>query len=151
MKRWLADRRVLGGLLVLSVAINLFLAGIVAGRFAGDGAEPARQVIASILEPLPADKRELVRRELRAAAPGVRRDFRAMQAARARLAEELLKTEPDAAQLDRHFAEVQARTTAIQGAMQQAFKRAAVSLSVEDRRAIVEALKQRRAKRLPEF
>jgi hypothetical protein len=78
--------------------------------------------------------------------PQVRRDQQAIQQARAAIAEELLRPQPDGAVLDRQFREVQARTTAMQEALQQAFKRAAGELSVEERRALVEAAKRRAAR-----
>jgi uncharacterized membrane protein len=83
--------------------------------------------------------------------PQVRQHFKALQEARARVADELGKPAPDAAELDRRFAEVRAQTTAIQAAFQQAFKRAAASLTPEERRAVIEALKRRPRPRLPEL
>jgi hypothetical protein len=46
---------------------------------------------------------------------------------------------------------VQARTTAIQAGLQQAFKRAAVSLTPEERRAVIESLRRRPRPALPEL
>jgi len=152
--RWLSNPRVLGVLLAASLGANLFLGGWLAGRLTGEATQglQAKRNVDAMLAPLSQDKRALVRKELRAAMPQVRQHFKALQAARAALAEELVKPEPDQAQLDRRFAEVQAQTTAIQAAFQQAFKRAAVSLTPEERRAIVDALKRRaRPQALPEF
>ena len=152
--RWLSNPKVLGVLLAASLGANLFLGGWLAGRLTGEATQglQAKRNVDAMLAPLSQDKRALVRKELRAAMPQVRQHFKALQAARAALAEELVKPEPDQAQLDRRFAEVQAQTTAIQAAFQQAFKRAAVSLTPEERRAIVDALKRRaRPQALPEF
>jgi len=150
---WLTNPKILGTLLAVSVAANLFLGGVIAGRFTGEAAQDlrAKRNVEAMLQPLPQDKRALVRKELRAAMPQVRQHFKALQEARARVAEELVKPEPDPAQLDRRFAEVQAQTTAIQAAFQQAFKRAAVSLTPEERRAVIEALKRRPRQTLPEL
>lgn len=153
MIAWLTNPKILGTLLAVSVAANLFLGGMFAGRFTGEAAQDLRgkRNVEAMLQPLPQDKRALVRKELRAAMPQVRQHFKALQEARARVAEELVKPEPDPAQLDRRFAEVQAQTTAIQAAFQQAFKRAAVSLTPEERRAVIEALKRRPQRGLPEL
>jgi uncharacterized membrane protein len=131
--------------LAVSVALNLFLAGVVAGRIGGQAAQgvQAKRNLEAALAPLPDAKREAVRRELRRAMPDVRRDLQAVQQARAAAAEELLRPQPDGAALDRHFREVQTRTASMQHALQQAFKRAAADLSVEERRVLIEAAKRR--------
>jgi uncharacterized membrane protein len=134
--------------LAASVALNLFLAGVVAGRIGGEAAQgwQGKRGIDALLAALPEEKRGAVRRELRQALPEVRRDQQAMLQARAAIADELARPQPDGAALDRHFREVQARTTAMQHAMQQAFKRAAGDLTVEERRALIEAAKRRAAR-----
>jgi uncharacterized membrane protein len=147
---WLTNPRVLGVLLAASLGANLFLGGWLAGRLTGEATQGQRNIEA-MLAPLPQDKRALVRKELRAAMPQVRQHFKALQAARAAVAEELVKSEPDQVQLDRRFAEVRVQTTAIQAAFQQAFKRAAASLTPEERRAVIEALKRRPQRGLPEL
>jgi uncharacterized membrane protein len=131
--------------LAVSVALNLFLAGVVAGRLGGQAAQgvQGKRNLDAALAALPETKREAVRRELRRAMPEVRRDLQAVQQARAAAAEELLRPQPDGAALDRHFREVQVRTTSMQNALQQAFKRAAADLTVEERRALIEAAKRR--------
>lgn len=131
--------------LAASVALNLFLAGVVAGRFGGQAAQgvQAQRNLEAALAPLPEAKRDAVRRELRRVMPEVRRDQQAMQQARAAIAEELSRPQLDAAALDRHFREVQTRTTSMQHALQQAFKRAAADLTPEERRALIEASKRR--------
>jgi uncharacterized membrane protein len=134
--------------LAVSVALNLFLAGVLAGRLSGQAAQgvQAKRNLDALLAGLPEAKRDVVRRELRAAMPQVRRDQQAIQQARAAVAEELQRPQPDGAVLDRQFREVQARTTAMQEALQQAFKRAAGELTVEERRALIEAAKRRAAR-----
>jgi len=151
--QWLSNPRVLGVLLAASLGANLFLGGWLAGRLTGEGTQglPGKRNVEAMLAPLPEEKRALVRKELRAAMPQVRQHFKALQAARAALAEELAKAAPDQAELDRRFAEVRAQATAVQAAFQQAFKRAAVSLTPEERRAVIEALKRRPQRGLPEL
>jgi uncharacterized membrane protein len=131
--------------LAVSVALNLFLGGVVAGRIGGQAMQSghAQRGLETALASLPEGTREAVRRELRRAMPEVRRDLQAMQRARAAAAEELLRPQPDDAALDRHFREVQLRTASVQHALQQAFKRAAASLTPEERRALIETAKQR--------
>lgn len=148
--RWLSNPKVLGVLLAASLGANVFFGGWLAGRLTGEASQAKRNLDA-IVAPLPEDKRALVRKEVRSAMPEVRRNFQAMQAARAALAEELVKPDLDQAAIDRHFREVQTRTTAIQAGLQQAFKRAAVSLTPEERRAVIEALKRRPRQTLPEL
>ncbi len=140
--------------LIASVALNLFLAGVVAGRIGGEAAQGvrAKRSFEALLATLPEEKRGLVRRELRQVLPEVRRDLQAMQEARAAVAAEMARPQPDGAAIDRHFREVQARTTAMQEALQQAFKRAAAKLTVEERGALLEAAKQRAGRaRVPEI
>ncbi|NBQ81569.1 MAG: periplasmic heavy metal sensor [Betaproteobacteria bacterium] len=135
--------------LVASVALNLFLCGVFAGRIGSQltqGVRAQRNVEAA-LAPLPEAKRNVVIRELRRVMPEVRRDQQAVQQARAAAAEELLRPQPDSAALDRHFREVQVRTTSMQNTLQQALKRAAADLTPEERRALIEAA-NRRAPRL---
>ena len=146
MIAWLRSARGLATLLTLSVAVNLFLAGMLAGRLTGRAIQdsPTRRSIQAMLAPLPEDKRALVRKEFAVEMPRVREQFAALQAARATLAEEMTKAGPDAAALERGFAEVQARTTAIGGLLQQGLLRALPSLTQEERRAMVEALARHR-------
>lgn len=146
MIAWLRSGRGLGTLLALSVAVNLFLAGLLAGRLTGTAIQesPTRRSIQAMLAPLPEDKRALVRREIAAEMPRVREQFAALQAARAALADDMTKPQPDAAALTRGFAEVQARTAAIGSLLQQAVLRALPSLTQEERRRMVDALARHR-------
>ena len=146
MMAWLRSARGLGTLLALSVAANLFLAGILAGRLTGTATQdsPTRRSIQAMLAPLPEDKRALERREIAVEMPRVREQFAALQSARAALALDMTKPTPDAAAIARGFAEVQARTVAIGGLLQQAVLRALPSLTQEERRAMVEALARHR-------
>lgn len=152
MMRRLANPAVLGVLLAVSIGLNLLLGGWIAGRFTSDAARAGfgGRNVEAVLEPLPPEKRALVRKELKAAMPQVRRDLKGLQAARAEVAAELSKPEPDPAQLERRFADVRTQSSAIQAAFQQAFARAAASLTPEERRALIEATKRRPRPRLAE-
>lgn len=131
--------------LAVSVALNLFLGGLIAGRLTGQATQgvQAKRNLDELLAPLPEAKRALVRREVRRVMPDVRRDLQATQRARAALAEEFARAQPDPAAIDRHFREVQTRTTSMQESLQQAFKRAAAELTPEERRTLIEAAKRR--------
>ena len=142
MTTWLGGIRGLAVLLVASLGVNLFLAGLVAGRITGEATRGSqtRRSIHAMLAPLPDVKRELVRREINAAMPQVRRQFSALQKARAALTEELAKDRLDSAAIERGFADVQTHTAAIRGELQQAMMRALPALTQEERRALVQAL-----------
>jgi uncharacterized membrane protein len=131
--------------LAVSVALNLFLGGVLAGRIGGQASQSVRaqRNLEAALAPLPEAKRNVVIRELRRVMPELRHDQQAVQQARAAAAEELLRPQPDSAALDRHFREVQVRTTSMQNALQQALKRAAADLTPEERRALIEAANRR--------
>jgi len=152
--RKLASPKVLGALLTLSVAANIFLGSFVAGRFTGEAVQgsQAKRRLDALLETLPADKRPLLRQALNAAMPEVRQNLQAIQGVRSQLAEEFVKPAPDEAKLDGYFLELQRHTTAAQAALQQAIKHAAMQLTPEERRAIIATLKSRaRPQAMPDF
>jgi uncharacterized membrane protein len=142
---WLFGVRGLAALLVVSLAANLFLGGVLAGRFTGQVAQESqtRRSIQAMLAPLPEAKRELVRKEIGVAMPRVRMHFAALQEARAALAEEMVKPAPDGVALERGFSAVQAHTTAIGTELQRAIVRAMPALTQDERRALVQALATR--------
>lgn len=142
MIAWLRSARGLTTLLAVSLAANLFLGGMLAGRFTGQSTQDSatRRSIQAMLAPLPEEKRALVRKEIGIEMPRVREEFSALQKARAGLAEEMVRPAPDTAALQRGFAEVQARTAAIGSALQQALLRALPALTQDERRAMVAAL-----------
>lgn len=142
MMAWLGSTRGLTVLLLLSLGANLFLGGLLAGRITGEVAHGSqtRRSIQAMLAALPAAKRELVRREIDAAMPQVRRAFAALQKARAALAEQLARSSLDVAAVERGFAEVQAHTDAIRAELQRAITRALPALTEEERRALAQVL-----------
>ncbi len=145
MIAWLLSRRGLAVLLIVSVAANLFFAGMLAGRFTGHVTQesPTRRSIQAMLAPLPTDKRDLVRREIGVALPEVRAQFTALQKARAALAAEMTKTTVDDAAVKRSFDAVQAYTLAIRAALNDALQRALPGLTQEERRLLVQGLLRR--------
>ena len=147
MIAWLCSTRGLAILLVMSLAANLFFGGLLAGRVTGQVTQDSqtRRSIQAMLAPLPEAKRELVRKEIGTVMPQVRRQFVALQKARAALAEEIVKPTPDSVALERGFAAVQAHTTAIGTELQQAMVRALPALTQDERRALVQALARRQS------
>jgi uncharacterized membrane protein len=139
---WLGSTRGLTVLLLVSLSGNLFLGGMLMGRITGEVTQGSqtRQSIYAMLAPLSNVKRELVRREINAAMPQVRRHFAALQEARAFLMGELVRPTPDTAAIERGFADVQKHTGAIRAELQQAIMRAWPGLTLEERRALVQAL-----------
>lgn len=147
MMAWLGSTRGLTVLLLLSLGANLFLGGLLAGRITGEAAHGShtRRSIQAMLAALPAAKRELVRREIDAAMPQVRRAFAALQEARAALAEQLARSSLDVAAVERGFAEVQVHTDAIRAELQRAIMRALPALTEEERRALAQVLARQRS------
>jgi uncharacterized membrane protein len=145
MIAWLCSVRGLATLLVVSLAVNLFLGGLLVGRVTGQAVQESqtRRSIQAMLAPLPEAKRQLVRKEIGTAMPRVREQFAALQNARAALAGEMVKPVLDNAALERGFAAVQAHSMAIGGELQRAIVRAMPSLTQDERRAMVEALARR--------
>ena len=145
MIAWLRSGKGLTALLVVSLAANLFLAGMLAGRVTGKAVveSQTRRSIQAMLAPLPEAKRDIVRKEIGIAMPVVRERFASLQRARASLADEMTKPSPDSAALERAFADVRAQTAAIGVELQQAIVRAMPALTQEERRAMVQALGRR--------
>ena len=144
---WPRGARGRGVFLLVSLALNLFLGGTLIGRVTGQAAQESqtRRSIQAMLAPLPDAKRELVRKEIAIVMPVVRQRFADLQKMRASLAEEMVKPSPDSAALERGFAEIQTQTTAIGAELQKAMVRALPLLSQEERRAMTQALLQRRS------
>ncbi len=143
----LRDTRVrcLVALLFVSLAGNLFLGGILAGRSTGQvpAESQTRRSIQAMLAPLPDAERELVRREIAVVMPKVREHFDALQRARAALAADMVKPQTDSAALERAFADVQTHTSAIGAQLQQAIARALPRLTQAQRQSMVQALARR--------
>jgi uncharacterized membrane protein len=143
----LRDARVrwLVALLFVSLAVNLFLGGVLAGRSTGQAVSESqtRRSIQAMLAPLPEAERDLVRKEIGLVMPKVRERFEALQRARALLAQEMVKPTADSAALERAFAEVQTHTTAIGADLQQAIARALPRLTQAQRQSMVQALARR--------
>lgn len=134
--------RTLRVLLALSLAVNLVAVAVVAGRFAGESVKSRRSVQA-VVAVLPEAKRDAVRRALLDVAPLMRQHALAVRALRAELDTVLAQPRLDEAALELQFAKLRQQTTATQARLQQAFRRVAVDLAPEERRALLAAIQQR--------
>ncbi len=128
--------------LVLSVCLNVFVAGLAFGRFAGGwpgpGARPEAMVergIERFVSGLPHDARHQVRERLAAQRPEIAARFRAMRQARMRVAD-LLRDDPvDRAAIDQALVEVRQRTLEAQTLIQDTVLEAILELPAEVRAA----------------
>lgn len=149
--------RKLKGALVVSVALNVFLAGFVAGRIIGDeGDKTSRRIEFAAGAPygmlrhsssLPPDSRDIMRREFRNALP----EMREIKAETMRLRRELndLLAAPtfDQQAISEKMRAVRAARDRQHVIYDNAFLEAIASLSPDDRRRLIEAAKQRRLER----
>jgi len=145
MKISLTDRRTLGALLVLSLALNLFLAGVIGGRIGGRLMHPhgPERGFESTLQRLPEEQRASVREHLRAAAPEMRSHGRAMRAIHRRLLEALVAAEPDRALLEEELAAIRRHAGAMQEALHRSFLDAVLDMPPEARGMVLEAMLRR--------
>lgn len=152
MKSW-RQYNVLSVALLVSIALNLFFGGVVAGRIAGNLAQvhQAARNLDEVLAPLAPDRREIVRNELRAVLPEMRRDIEALNAARDSMAAAFAQTTLNEAAIEQTFVEIRARTNALQAHLQNAFHRAGKTLTVEERRAVLQVIRARELKAVPDM
>lgn len=142
-RRWIT---VLGAALLLSLGLNLFLGGVMAGRFFGphDGADlelnpgKLRAGIERVLSVLPEPDAKVMRDMFEAQRGGLRERILALQAARKAVGA-ALKAEPfDAAAFTVAYETMQARTQDVQAVVHGVIKAAVPRLSAEGRAAIAE-------------
>ncbi|MFN0301660.1 MAG: periplasmic heavy metal sensor [Burkholderiales bacterium] len=152
MKRWDRERK-LTLLLIVSIVANVFFASAIAGWWIGGRSQTlqAARNLNEVLSPLPEAKRALVLTELRAVLPDMKKDFAALQAARELMADAFSQPELDQANIDRQFAEIRARTAALQMLLQEAFRRAAGAMTQAERQAVLRAIERRELKALPDI
>ena len=134
--------RTLTVLLLVSVALNLLWAAVAAGRWAGEAVQ-TRRGVATMVSVLPAEKRDVVRRELRSVVPALRQHAQAVRVLRAELDTLLAEPQLDDAAIQQQFLKLQQQTTATQAYLQQAFQRAAVNLTPQERRDLLAAIMHR--------
>lgn len=135
---------VLGTLLAVSAAGNLFLGGILAGRIGGHAMHPPRveRDFASTLRSVPEERRREIREQMRRNAPLMREHHERKRALFEAIAAELAREQPERALLETQLAELRARSTAMQEALQKGFLDTALALPAEERRKMLEAMQQ---------
>ncbi len=139
---------VLGALLAVAVAGNLFQAGILAGRLGAHAMRPPKfeRDFESRLRAVPEERRNEIREHLRRSAPAMREQHEALRALHAAIAAELAREQPDRALLEQKMAELRARTAAMQEALQKSFLDTALALPRAERQEMVEAMQQARGR-----
>jgi len=137
---------VLGALLAVSAAGNLFLGGILAGRIGGHAMHPPRfeRDFESRLRSVPEERRREIRNMLRQGKPAMRAQHEAMRELHESLAAELARDQPDRALLEKQMAEMRTRNLAMQEALQKSFLDTALALAPEERRQMLEAMQEQR-------
>ncbi|MBP6381362.1 MAG: periplasmic heavy metal sensor [Pseudomonadales bacterium] len=135
---------VLGTLLAVSVAGNLFLGGILAGRLGARAMHPplfARDFEAT-LRGVPEERRLEMREHMRRNAPLVREHHERKRALFDAIAAEMAREQPDRALLETQMAELRARSAAMQEALHKGFLDTTLALAPAERRKMLEAMQQ---------
>lgn len=137
---------VLGTLLAVSAAGNLFLGGILAGRIGGHAMHPPRfeRDFESKLRSVPEERRREIRNMLRQAKPAMRQQHEEMRELNESLAAELARDHPDRALLEKQMADMRTRNLAMQEALQKSFLDTALALAPKERRKMLDAMQQQR-------
>jgi uncharacterized membrane protein len=140
-RRWIS---ILGGVLVVSLALNLFLVGVIAGRGVGAGGgfeftpRKLKVAIERVTRVLPEADATLLRDRFEAQRADLTQRFQALQDAR-RAVGAALKAEPyDAAAFDVAYAAMQARSQELQASIHAVLKGSIGQFSEEGRRAVAE-------------
>ena len=140
-RRWIT---VLGAVLLVSLALNLFLAGVIAGRGVGSGGgfeftpRKLRVAVERVTRVLPEADAALLTDRFEAQRADLTQRFQALQDAR-RAVGAALKAEPyDAAAFDSAYEAMQARSQELQASIHAVLRRSIGELSEEGRRAIAE-------------
>lgn len=135
---------VLGTLLAVSAAGNLFLGGILAGRIGAHAMHPPRveRDVEAALRAVPEERRREIREQMRRNAPLMREHHERKRALFEAIAAELAREQPDRALLEKQLAELRARSAAMQETLQKGFLDTALALPSEERRKMLEAMQQ---------
>lgn len=138
----LARPRVLGVSLVLSIAINLLLVGLIAGRISAGWMQP-QQVAHPFERGAPffhGHPHGPIGRAMRKAMPETREQRGALRRLHRQLREELSKPQPDRALLETKLAAIRAEMQATQEKMHTAFLDAVLAMPVTERREMLEGM-----------
>jgi len=145
----LARPSVLATLLGLSVAVNLLLGGIVAGRVGGHLMHPPRfeRGFEAGLPGVPEERRAQIRKHLRSAMPEMRERHEAMHELRQALAAELGRPEPDRAAIEQQLAAMRAQSASIQESLHAGFVDSVMDMAPQERKQMMEHMLRERGKR----
>lgn len=137
---------VLGTLLAVSAAGNLFLGGVLAGRIGGHAMHPPRfeRDFESRLRAVPEERRREIHDMLRQGKAAVGAQHEAMRELHESLVTELTRDHPDRALLERQMTDMRTRKLAMQEALQKSFLDTALALAPEERREMLDAMQEQR-------
>ncbi|HVW72702.1 MAG TPA: periplasmic heavy metal sensor [Rhizomicrobium sp.] len=138
------DRRVLVGCFIASVLINLFLAGVLTGRFLFEPKPPTQPQAAAVMRPgaireLPEEERLRYNVIMAAQGPALRAGRLKLRALRQAVRDAIAAPHYDAALVSRRFAELRAAQTAQQTLQQNAMSQALGQLSAQSRASVIQA------------
>jgi len=138
---------VLGSLLAVSVAGNMLLGGVIAGRIGAHAMHPplTGRDFESRLPFIPEAERREMREQMRKSMPEMRKHWREMREMRESLARELARDTPDRATIERQLAAIRAESAAIQQTLHAGFVDMALKLEPEERKRMLDAMLEARA------
>jgi len=130
----------LRALLVASLLLNAFLIGTLVAGMLSPAPErrrgPLSIEVSRVVEALPADSREEVRRSVEDIMPQLRERWAKLRDLRAELAVLVGQDDPDRIAIDAHLAEIRTINTEIQRMVQQQLYESVLGLPTEERRLI---------------
>jgi len=138
--------RVLGVLLAISVAFNVFFAGALAGRVSARWMHPPPTLalgrgFESGFRFVPEESRRQMRSLLREHRPELREEHQAMRRLHREIEQELARPQPDRAAIEADFAQLREKLIGLEQAMQDAFLDTVLALPAEARRDLVENMR----------
>lgn len=133
---------VLGSLLAVSVAGNMFLGGVLAGRIGAHAMHPPmlERDFESRLASVPEAQRREMRERMRKSMPDMRRHWREMRELRQGLAKELARETPDRATIEKQLAAIRQQSSAMQEALHAGFVDTVLGLSPAERKRMMDAM-----------
>ena len=140
--------RTLAVLLAVSLAVNLFLAGIYAGRLSAHHGDAHAMPVFGLGGPgfesgfrfVPRGEREHIRGLLHERRPELKEQHSALRKLHREIAEELQRDKPDRALIESKLAEIRAQTGKIEQAMQAAFLDRMLAMGAAERKTVIETM-----------
>lgn len=131
-------------LLFASLALNVFLGGVVSGRLAAQFAQPLalKHRFDEMIAALPADQQQTLRATMRAALREARPQMVALRASRADSIKHMAAPNLDQAALQDDFDRLRQHTNAVQQILQQHFIQTLQTLTPEQRSQLAEAMRR---------